>query len=610
MTVSACRKSLKPTLSSPAFFLQAISLPKMRSVLVLLLFLSALISNASHAVVAPLSVSGAQINVGTEPTGLAGNSYFWSNTGWGAERFYTAESVRWLKDDWQSNIVRAAMGVETPGAYLQDKAGNKARVKTIVDAAIAEDMYVIIDWHTHHAEDYQADAVEFFTEMAQTYGQHNNVIYEIYNEPLQVSWTNTIKPYAEAVIAAIRTVDPDNLIVVGTPTWSQDVDQAAADPITAYNNIAYTLHFYAGTHKQSLRDRAEQAMNAGIAIMVTEWGTVNANGDGNVDTAETNAWINWMKQHNLTHLNWSVNDKVEGASILQPGASSTGGWSATNLTPSGTLVRDLIRDYSSDPGGGDNGGGGNTACESASPFIVSGTIEAENFCAQNGVQTQATSDDGGGENIGWIENGDWTEYAVNVSNSGEYLVELRVASQTAGGQIDLSLNGNKVGDITVANTGGWQSWQTLSTTVNLSAGRQVLRLNFVGGSNGLFNVNWLTLSENIGGGGSTDGGSEVECEFVVSNQWQDGFVGEISITNNGAQTIAQEWSVSFQFTDGSTVSSSWNASLSGANPYTLAPVSWNKTIPAGNSVSFGVQAIKGVPGAPAPNPAVQGTICN
>lgn len=239
--------------------------------------------------VAPLNVSGSQINVGSTPTGLAGNSYFWSNTGWGAERFYNADSVKWLKTDWKANIVRAAMGVEDPGGYLQDKAGNMARVKAIVDAAIAEELYVIIGWHSHHAEDHQAEAVAFFTEMALTYGDDNNVIYEIYNEPLQVSWSNTVKPYAEAVIEAIRAVDPDNLIVVGTPTWSQDVDKAAADPITGHTNIAYALHFYAGTHKQWLRDRAEQAMNAGIAIMVTEWGSVNASGDGNIDTAETNA---------------------------------------------------------------------------------------------------------------------------------------------------------------------------------------------------------------------------------------------------------------------------------------------------------------------------------
>ena len=142
-------------------------------------------------------------------------------------------------------------------------------------------MYVIIDWHSHHAESYRSNAIAFFQDMARTYGTRNHVIYEIYNEPLQISWSGTIKPYAQAVISAIRAIDPDNLIIVGTPSWSQDVDVAAADPI-AGTNIAYTLHFYAGTHGQFLRDKAQTALNRGVALFVTEWGSVNANGDGAV----------------------------------------------------------------------------------------------------------------------------------------------------------------------------------------------------------------------------------------------------------------------------------------------------------------------------------------
>jgi len=161
----------------------------------------------ASAAVEPLTVNGSQIQVGGQSKALAGNSFFWSNTGWGQEKYYNSDTVKWLKSDWNANIVRAAMGVEEGGGYLQDRSGNTARVKAIVDTAIAEDMHVIIDWHSHHAEDYLTEAVEFFTEMAQTYGEYDNVIYEIYNEPLQVSWSNTIKPYAEAVISAIRAVD-------------------------------------------------------------------------------------------------------------------------------------------------------------------------------------------------------------------------------------------------------------------------------------------------------------------------------------------------------------------------------------------------------------------
>lgn len=584
--------------------------------------LAALVSISANAAVAPLTVNGSQIQVGGQTKGLAGNSYFWSNTGWGAEKFYNANTVKWLKTDWKASIVRAAMGVEDPGAYLQDKAGNKARVKAIVDAAIAEDMYVIIDWHSHHAEDHQAEAVAFFTEMAQTYGGNNNVIYEIYNEPLQVDWSTTIKPYAEAVIAAIRAVDPDNLIVVGTPTWSQDVDKAAADPITGYSNIAYTLHFYAGTHKQWLRDRAEQAMNAGIAIMVTEWGTVDASGNGAVDTAETNAWVNWMKQYNLTHLNWSVNDKAEGASIVKPGASSNGNWSSSDLTASGTLVRNIVRAYNNGTGTGGGGGGtgGGSPCDSAAAVNLPGTVQAESFCEQNGIQTQATSDTGGGDNVGWIQNGDWTEYSVDVSQAGSYKVEARVATPTAGGTIDILANGTKVGSIAVATTGGWQNWQTKSTNVTLNAGKQKLRFNYVGGSSSLMNINWAKFSQqSSGGGGGTGGGgggtggggaADVKCEFLIANQWSSGFVGEVKITNNGSAPVSGNWSVAFQFTDGSSLLNGWNGTFSGSNPVSISPKSWNSTIAPGNSVTFGLQANKGSSALPAPTPAVTGSICN
>ena len=161
------------------------------------------------------------VDKNNEPISLAGNSFFWSNDGWGGEKYYRSEVVEWLKKDWNTTIVRAAMGVEDPGGYLENKTANKDRVKIIVDAAIEQGLYVIIDWHSHHAEDYTDEAIIFFEEMATLYGEYDNVIYEIYNEPLDISWSETVKPYAISVITAIREIDPDNLIVVGTPEWSQ-----------------------------------------------------------------------------------------------------------------------------------------------------------------------------------------------------------------------------------------------------------------------------------------------------------------------------------------------------------------------------------------------------
>ena len=291
-----------------------------------------------------LEVNGNRIvNKNNEPVSLAGNSFFWSNDGWGGEKYYNSEVVSWLKEDWNTSIVRASMGVEDPGGYLDNKTANKDRVKIIIDAAIQEGIYVIVDWHSHHAEDYVDEAIIFFEEIASLYGDNDNVIYEIYNEPLDISWSETIKPYAISVISAIRAIDPDNLIVVGTPEWSQRIDLAAADPIIGFPNIAYTLHFYTVYHHQWLRDRASAALDDGIAIFVSEWGSI---GYSIVDT-EANDWMTWCFTNKIIHCNWSVNDKEEEWSILVPGASTNGNWNDNDLTEAGKLAKNIILNWPS-----------------------------------------------------------------------------------------------------------------------------------------------------------------------------------------------------------------------------------------------------------------------
>lgn len=296
-----------------------------------------------------LSVNGNRIvNKADEPIALAGASLFWSNNGWGGERYYRENVVKYLQENWNATLVRASMGVEDNGGYITNPTQNQNRVETVVDAAIANGMYVIIDWHSHHAEDYTQEAVTFFKAMATKYGETENVIYEIYNEPLSVSWSAVVKPYAETVIAAIRAIDPDNLIIVGSPRWSQNVHQAAADPILGYPNIAYTLHFYAASHKSSLRTRAQQAVNNGLALFVTEWGTVSASGDGAVDAESTEAWVEFMRTNKISHANWAFNDKVEGASVLVSGTDpSLDTWPESSLTESGKLVKSIVLGWDS-----------------------------------------------------------------------------------------------------------------------------------------------------------------------------------------------------------------------------------------------------------------------
>lgn len=272
------------------------------------------------------------------PVQLRGMSLFWSN--W-AGPWYNANAVDTLAKDWKGGIIRAAMGIEPGDAYLTNPDVEKAKVVGVVDAAIARGIYVIIDWHDHNAHNHTDQAKTFFTEMAQKYGNTPNVIFEVYNEPTQISW-DQVKNYAEQVIGSIRGTGANNLVIVGSPTWSQDVDIAANNPITQYQNIAYTLHFYAATHKQFLRDKANTALGKGLALFVTEWGTCSADGNGSVDANETNAWLSWMDQNSISWANWSLFDKNEACSALIPGTSATGPWADATLTASGMLVRPKI----------------------------------------------------------------------------------------------------------------------------------------------------------------------------------------------------------------------------------------------------------------------------
>lgn len=316
-------------------------------------FIAAALCLASGAAFAatPVQVHGALkvqgirvVDHSGKPVALAGPSFFWSNTGWDQEKFYNANAVKTFAKDWNASVVRAAMGVDAKGGFLQDRA-NEARVEAVVDAAIANGVYVIIDWHSHHAERYDDEAVAFFKKMAAKYGRTPNVIYELYNEPLkEASWSGSIKPYAEKVIAAIRAIDPDNLIIVGTPAWSQDVDVAADDPLRG-TNLLYALHFYAGTHKQFLRDKGDAAMKKGAPLFVSEWGSVNADGNGGVDREETLRWQDWLRRNCLSQAQWAVSDRKEGASLFKPGTPGTGPWTDADLTDSGKLLREILKNW-------------------------------------------------------------------------------------------------------------------------------------------------------------------------------------------------------------------------------------------------------------------------
>ena len=294
--------------------------------------------NSPVALNGKLQVVGTQLsNQKGEALMLRGASFGWHNL-W--PRFYNKQAVAWLATDWKCNVVRASMGVGLDDSYLENPEYALKCVTNVVDGAIKQGIYVLIDFHSHKL--HTAEAKTFFTQMAQKYKNVPNVIYEIWNEPDYYTWPE-VKAYSEELIQTIRAIDPDNIILVGNPHWDQDVHLVAEDPILNQTNIMYTMHFYAGTHKLWLRDRTDAAIAKGIPIFVSECAGMEATGDGPVDEVEWKAFLDWMEASKISWIVWSVSDKNETCSMLLPRAPSTGNWTDDLLKSWGKISRASIR---------------------------------------------------------------------------------------------------------------------------------------------------------------------------------------------------------------------------------------------------------------------------
>ena len=270
---------------------------------------------------------------------LHGMSLGWHNW-W--PRFYNAGAVHELVNKWHTTVIRAAMGIEPNGGYLKDPEGSVKLIKEVINACIKENIYVIIDWHDHNI--HLNESKLFFEKMAKEYGKYPNVIYEIYNEPDHESWAE-VKSYSEEVIKTIRAQDPDNIILVGSPQWDQSIHLPAADPIKGYNNLMYTMHFYAGTHKKWLRDRTDEAIAKGLPIFVSECAGMEASGDGPIDIAESKNYFDWMDAKGLSWAVWSVSDKNESCSVLKPSAASDGNWKDEDIKEWGKMAMGYLEKY-------------------------------------------------------------------------------------------------------------------------------------------------------------------------------------------------------------------------------------------------------------------------
>lgn len=252
-----------------------------------------------------------------------------------------------LHDEWKANVIRLAMYTAEYGGYCTggDKEYLKGLIRDGVKYAGNHDMYAIIDWHILSDSDpniYLEEAKDFFGEMSAEYADADNILYEICNEPNGSTGWNEIKAYAREVIPVIRANDEDAVIIVGTPNWSQFVDQAAADPITEYDNIMYTLHFYAATHKDDLRDKMAAALDSDLPVFVTEYGICDASGNGAIDQEQADRWVELMDRYGVSYAAWNLSNKDESSAILKSTCGKTSGFEEGDLSASGQWLFKML----------------------------------------------------------------------------------------------------------------------------------------------------------------------------------------------------------------------------------------------------------------------------
>lgn len=275
------------------------------------------------------------------PIQLKGPSLYWS-TGDPAVLFHSA-TVDWFVNNFEIGVIRAPMAIKyykensepisasdgnngvtsygylsTPAGY-NEKGNQKKLIKDVVDAAIANDIYVIVDWHSHNASRETNEAVTFFKDMATEYKDVPNLIWEIYNEPVSDD-AGAINNYAKSVVAAIRNAGNNNLVVVGTPFYSSQPNQQVSQGLhNTYSNIAYTLHFYAAANHDGYKSNGSSAMSS-APIFITEWGASDASGDGNISDASS--WRSWMDQNKVSGCMWYAGTGTQSSAMFPEGTTT------------------------------------------------------------------------------------------------------------------------------------------------------------------------------------------------------------------------------------------------------------------------------------------------
>lgn len=367
--------------------------------------------------------------------------------------YINQDMIMQLSTDWGANLLRIAMYTDENGGYCTD--GDKGKLKQLildgVEYAKQADMYVIVDWHILHDNNpltHKEEALQFFREMTGQLKNEKHVLYEICNEPNSgCSWED-IKTYANEVIPVIRENAPDAVILVGTPTWSQEIDKPQNDPITGYDNIMYTLHFYAATHKEDLRNKMVNAVEAGTPVFVSEYGLCDASGNGGNDLGQAQSWIDTMDSLGISYATWSLCNKAETAALIASSCQKTSGLTEDDLSESGKWIMDMLHTVKTEDG--------------STQTVVDSKDKTQNQNNGSGVSERTEADETEGKT--------GTDVSEKRLNSGNLSVDAKLTGswESEGRtfyQYQLTITNNGEADVS-----SWEISLQFSDTITLSDG--------------------------------------------------------------------------------------------------------------------------------------------
>lgn len=470
--------------------------------------------------------------------------------------YVNEECFREFREEWGMNLVRLAMYTGESGGYCTG--GNRDDLKKLVKDGVAYatdcGMYVIIDWHIlsdGNPNTYLEEAKAFFGEMAETYAEYTNVLYEICNEPNGgTSWSD-VKKYAEQVIEVIREKDEDGIILVGTPNWCQYVEQAAADPVSGYENIMYTLHFYAATHTDSLRDAMVKAVGNGLPVFVSEYGICDASGSGAIDTYQADKWMELLDEYGISSVTWNLSNKSETSAILKSSCGKVSGFTKEDLSDSGKWLyeRMMVSGGSAVGAHGEAAGTGNVG--------NTGMGNAGIGNAGNTGMGNAGTGDSGGTNV-----------------------------ETAGAAGDMGM-----GSVGTGNPGGTSAGQAASGssgTAGGNPGKPDKTGSAESGGDGSGNGGSVLPSSTKTPGNAAAVSDGLNITAKVTNSWGQGSDShiqyELSISNP-TETARSEWKIQLTFSSNIALENGWNGVYEAeGDTLTISSMDYNGFIDKNGSV--------------------------